>query len=39
LDKKTLVVLILAAMVPMIPSLQTAVPLQEIFVTLAEMMT
>jgi len=37
-DKKALVVLVVSALVPMIPLLGTAIPLQEIFAKLAELM-
>jgi hypothetical protein len=37
-DKKAVVVLVVAALVPMIPLVGTAIPLQEIFAKLAELM-
>jgi hypothetical protein len=38
LDKKALVVLIMAVLIPMIPLVGTAIPLQEILAKLAELM-
>jgi hypothetical protein len=37
-DKKAAIVLVVAALIPMVPLLGTAIPLQEIFAKLAEMM-